>query len=82
MAYSRYISFGPTFELRTGPHTIYRDFNHHHFWIRDGHLFETFETIKGIRHKHRLSVPGMPDEDICSEACINYIEKEYLSPHQ
>ena len=51
--------------------------NHDHFWILDGFLYESYTTIRGVRYIETKEVDGMPDEDKCSEACLNYIAKEY-----
>lgn len=52
---------------------------HHHFWIKDGILYETYCVDDGYQFLYRFPVPGMPDKEHCSEACLTYIEKEYLS---
>ncbi len=33
--------------------------NHHHFWIEDGVLYETYTTIRGLRYCMVMSVPFM-----------------------
>lgn len=53
--------------------------NHDHFWIEDGILFESYNTIRGMRYNEIKQVPGMPDMDKCDEAVITYIAKEYYS---
>ena len=58
---------------------LWRDNNHSHFWIKDGELFESYNTLRGMRFRHRLSVNGLPDTDKCQEDMIGYIEAEYLS---
>lgn len=55
-----------------------RDDKHSHFWIWHEQLYESYFTLRGIRYRLRMEVPGMPDEDVCSPECITYIEKEYL----
>lgn len=59
---------------------LHKDEHHHHFWIENETLFESYTTIRGMRYRFRLDVPGMPDEEWCSVACINYIEKQYCNP--
>ena len=54
------------------------DPKHSHFWVEDGELYESYQTIRGMRYRHRFSVAGLPDTDQCSEAMILYISKEYL----
>jgi hypothetical protein len=58
---------------------IYKDRRHHHYWIEDGELFETYETIRGLRYRHLISVPGFEDDDNCNEEKILKIEKEILN---
>jgi len=57
---------------------LWKDKRHHHFWIEDGELYESYRTIRGLRFRHRLTVHGMKDCDNCPEEMIIYIEKEYL----
>jgi hypothetical protein len=54
--------------------------NHSHFWIREGVLYESYHTLRGMRYMEVMEVHGMPDEDKCSDACLNYIRKEYIIP--
>jgi len=51
--------------------------NHDHFWVEDGVLFESYNTIRGMRYDAIKNVPVMPDLDICGCAAISYIAKEY-----
>jgi len=53
--------------------------NHHHFWIENEYLYESYGTIRGLRYVALFAVKGMPDSDNCTEAMINYIEKEYMN---
>lgn len=57
---------------------LWRDKRHHHFWIEGEELYETYTTIRGLRFRHRLSVPGLENCDLCSDEMLTYIEKEYL----
>ena len=57
---------------------ISKDRRHSHFWIEDGELYESYETIRGRRYRHRFSVAGLPDTDRCSESILIYISKQYL----
>lgn len=61
------------------PKKIHRDRRHHHYWIEDGVIFETYETIRGLRYRELFYVPNMPDNDKCDDACIDYVEKEFLN---
>jgi len=54
-------------------------FNHDHFWIENETLYETYSTIKGLRYLELFKVKGMPYCERCTEAMINYIEKEYMN---
>jgi hypothetical protein len=58
---------------------IHRDRRHDHYWIEDGVIFETYETIRGLRYRELYYVPDMPDNDRCDDDCITYIEKEFLN---
>lgn len=57
---------------------VLKDKKHSHFWIEDGELYESYNTIRGLRYRHRFSVDGLPDTDKCSESMMLYIGKEYL----
>ena len=57
---------------------ISKDLKHSHFWVEDGELYESYNTIRGVRYRHRFSVAGLVDTDQCSEAMMLYISKEYL----
>lgn len=52
--------------------------NHSHFWIDDEVLYESYTTIRGLRYMKVADVPGMPNEEKCSEACIKYLKANYL----
>jgi hypothetical protein len=52
--------------------------NHSHYWIEDGVLYESYNTIRGLRYMMLLEVPGMNDCDKCTPEMIAYIEKQYL----
>lgn len=53
--------------------------NHDHFWIDDDVLYETYRTLRGLRHMAVLEVFGMPNMERCDETTVTYIEKEYLN---
>jgi hypothetical protein len=55
-----------------------KDRRHHHFWIEDENLFESYSTIRGLRYRHIAQVKGMPDTDKCPDEMITYIQKEYF----
>ena len=58
---------------------IIKRHNHNHFWIENGILYESYNTIRGLRFIEVMEVIGMPDESKCTESCITYIAKEYLN---
>ena len=58
--------------------TLWLDERHSHFWIEDGELYESYNTLRGLRYRHRMSVPNLPDTDKCPKDMLLYIEKEYL----
>lgn len=51
---------------------------HSHYWTEDGILYESYETIRGLRYEKVCDVPEIPDTEECSEEMIKYIEREYL----
>ncbi len=55
--------------------TLYKDRKHHHYWIEDGILFETYQTIRGLRYRSILEVPDESDNDKLSADEITAIEK-------
>ena len=57
---------------------IPKHYNHDHFWIEDGYLYESYQTIRGLRYQQIKYVPGMPDMGKCDNECINYLFKEYF----
>jgi len=59
--------------------TIPKKHNHDHFWIEDEILYESYNTIRGKRFLAIKEVPGMPDEERCSEECLEYMYKEYYN---
>lgn len=54
---------------------ITKDRKHDHFWIEDGVLYESYQTIRGLRFREKLEVPNMPDCDRCTDEMIKEIEK-------
>jgi len=58
---------------------LIKDKKHSHFWIENGELFESYQTIRGLRYRHRFSVNDLPDTDKCQLDMIKYIESEYLN---
>lgn len=57
---------------------LWRDEKHDHFWIEDGVLFESYNTIRGMRYRYRLAVFGVRDSDRLSDIEIEQIEKEFV----
>lgn len=57
---------------------ISKQTNHIHYFISDEILYESYNTIKGLRYLEVMEVAGMPNEKKCSEQCLFYIVKEYL----
>jgi len=55
-----------------------RDRKHDHFWIEDEILYESYNTLRGLRFRERFEVTGMPDTDNCPDDMLKYIEAEYL----
>lgn len=48
--------------------------NHDHYWICDGILYESYNTIRGLRFLEVLDVPGMSDNDKCTEQDLEIIQ--------
>jgi hypothetical protein len=57
---------------------LWKDEKHSHFWVEDGELYESYNTIRGLRYRHRLSVNGVADCDNCPLDMLLYIVKEYI----
>lgn len=43
--------------------------DHHHYWIENEILYQSYLTIRGLRYRVIQQVPGMPDTE-------NYIPDE------
>jgi hypothetical protein len=67
---------------QTTPPALWRDDKHDHFWIEDGELYESYRTLRGLRWRHRLSVPETSDSERCSEDEIAKIEASFLLKQQ
>jgi len=59
--------------------TLHRHNNHDHYWVNDGWLYETYNTIRGKRFMQIMDVNGIPDTEKCTDECITHIEKEFLN---
>ena len=57
---------------------LWKDEKHSHFWVEDGELYESYNTIRGLRYRHRLSVNGVADCDNCPLDMLLYIVKEHI----
>lgn len=55
-----------------------KQINHNHFFIENGILYESYNTLRGLRYLEKFEVLGMPNEKKCSEICLFYIVKQYL----
>lgn len=60
------------------PAMLWRDERHSHFWIEDEELYESYNTIRGLRYRWRLTVNGLPDTDRCPDDMLLYIQAEFL----
>lgn len=56
---------------------IIKHLHHNHFWIYGGVLYESYNTLRGLRYCKIAEVP-MPDNDDVSEELIHQIEEHYL----
>lgn len=52
--------------------------NHVCFWVEDGVLYESYQTLRGVRYNKICDVPEIQDTEDCSDEMIAYIEKEYV----
>lgn len=57
---------------------LWKDKNHSHFWIENGVLYESYNTIRGLRYRTRLIVK-MPDCEFVTKEMIKTIEEKYLA---
>lgn len=51
--------------------------NHHHFWIEDNILFESYMTLRGMRYRGLLQIEGFSDTDLCSDDVLLEIATKY-----
>lgn len=56
---------------------IIKHLHHNHFWIYNGTLYESYNTLRGLRY-HIITQVNMPDNDDVSEELINRIEENFL----
>lgn len=52
--------------------------NHDHFWIEEGILYESYNTLRGMRYNEIKEVPGMQDIEKCDDSCISNIAEQYF----
>ena len=53
---------------------IYKDERHHHYWIEDGILYETYHTLRGRRYRELAKV-DYPDREYVSDAELEEVEE-------
>lgn len=59
---------------------LFRDhLNHHHYWIEEGELYESYNTIRGLRYRHLESVLGMADNNRLTKEDVEHVEQTYLN---
>ena len=58
---------------------LYKHRKHNHFWIKNEVLYESYNTLHGLRYQEIMKVSRVPDEDKCKEVCLKYISKEFLN---
>lgn len=56
---------------------IIKHLHHNHFWISSGILYESYNTLRGLRYCIITKI-NMPDNDDVSEELIKQIEEDYL----
>lgn len=59
-----------------------KDREHSHYWIQEEHLFESYNTLRGLRCRYIMDVIGYPDTDRCSQEVIDSIEQQHRSKHE
>jgi len=61
--------------------SIPRGANHHHFWIEDSILYESYTTIRGMRYCFKMALENgaYADTDNVSGYLEECIAKEYFS---
>ena len=52
--------------------------NHSHYWVQEEQLFESYNTLRGLRYLLVCNVTGIQDCERCSDDMIKYIESEFL----
>jgi len=57
---------------------ITKSHNHNHFWILDEILYESYNTIRGLRYRALIQVKGFEDTDKCSDMQINEINNKFF----
>ena len=56
---------------------IIKKHNHDHFWIEDGTLYETYQTIRGLRYNAIMNIEEADTEE-CTEEQIQSLNKKYF----
>lgn len=50
--------------------------NHDHWWIRDGFLNESYNTLRGLRYMTICEAPDFDDDNFCTDEKAEYIFRE------
>lgn len=50
--------------------------NHTHWWIKDGYLNESYNTLRGVRFMTICKASGFENDDKCSDEKAEYIIRE------
>lgn len=61
--------------MKTG--TLKKSRKHHHFWIEDECLYESYQTIRGLRYCSVMNVKGMEDVEHLSVEQVKEVESKY-----
>lgn len=57
---------------------LVREQNHHHYYVEDHRLWESYLTIRGMRNRYIMEVdPITPDIQCVGEEILKRFEKEY-----
>lgn len=54
-----------------------KDKNHSHYWVEDKKLYESYNTLRGLRYRFIVGCPGISDCEKCSDDMVEYLFKEF-----
>lgn len=54
-----------------------KDKNHSHYWVEDEKLYESYNTLRGLRYRFIVGCPGIQNCKKCSDDMVEYLFKEF-----